>query len=224
MKKVMGTFIIIIAALILGACARMDADENMGTSGKTEASTQLNTETAASTPIEKNTEAPERISNAENALIVYFSWSSEGNTVSMANTVQEYTGADVLRLEPVVAYPADYNDCGEIAKVERDENARPAIQNLPTDLAKYDTIFVGYPIWWHTAPMIIGTFLESYDLTGKEIYPFAQSASMDEEQFANSMTFVRDCAEGANVHDGLFVRASDTNGILAYLTENGFIE
>lgn len=72
--------------------------------------------------------------------------------------------------------------------------------------------------------MIIGTFLESYDLTGKDIYPFAQSASMDTEQFENSMTFVRECAKGATVHDGLFVNASDTDGIQAYLTENGFAE
>lgn len=55
-----------------------------------------------------------------------------------------------------------------MALVERDENQRPAIANLPEDLSGYDTIFIGYPIWWHTAPMIIGTFLENYDLTGVE--------------------------------------------------------
>ena len=69
-------------------------------------------------------------------------------------------------------------------------------------------------------PMIIGTFLENYDLTGVEVYPFTQSASMDEEQFGNSMDFVRESAAGANVHDGLFVRAEDTEGIQAYLNEN----
>ena len=72
--------------------------------------------------------------------------------------------------------------------------------------------------------MIIGTFLESYDLSGKEIYPFSQSASMDTEQFANSMDFVRTSAKNAAVHDELFAEASDTDGILAYLTENGFAE
>lgn len=72
--------------------------------------------------------------------------------------------------------------------------------------------------------MIIGTFLENYDLTGVQIYPFAQSASMDEEQFENSMDFVRESAAGANVHDGLFAASSDTEGILAYLTEQGLTE
>ncbi len=160
-------------------------------------------------------------------LIVYFSWSSSGNTEKMANTIRERTDGDLLKIEPATAYPADYSECGDVAKVakaERDGNARPEIANLPDSLDEYDTIFIGYPIWWHTAPMIIGTFLESYDLSGKEIYPFSQSASMDTEQFANSMDFVRTSAKNAAVHDGLFAEASDTDGILAYLTENGFAE
>ncbi len=157
-------------------------------------------------------------------LVVYFSWSSSGNTEKMANTIRERTGGDLLKIEPATAYPTNYSECGDVAKAERDGNARPEIANLPDSLDEYDTIFIGYPIWWHTAPMIIGTFLESYDLSGKEIYPFSQSASMDTEQFANSMDFVRTSAKNAAVHDGLFAEASDTDGILSYLTENGFAE
>lgn len=69
----------------------------------------------------------------------------------------------------------------------------------------------------------VGTFLEHYDLTGYGIYPFSQSASMNTTQFDTSMEFVRGCAVGANVHDGLFARASSTTDINAYLTANGFI-
>lgn len=69
--------------------------------------------------------------------------------------------------------------------------------------------------------MIIGTFLESYDLSGVQVYPFTQSASMDTEQFENSMEFVKKSASGADVHDGLFVTASDSEGIREYLIENG---
>lgn len=76
------------------------------------------------------------------------------------------------------------------------------------------------PIWWHTAPMIIGTFLENYDLAGKDVYPFTQSASMDTEQFDNFMDFVRESAAGAMVHEGLFVRPSDQAAIDSYLSEN----
>lgn len=154
-------------------------------------------------------------------LVVYFSWS--GNTEEMASYIAEQVGGDLYEIEPETPYPTDYEECGDVALVERDENARPVIVNLPDSIEEYDTILVGYPIWWHTAPMVIGTFLENYDLTGKEIYSFTQSASMDTEQFENSMDFVRENAPNANVHDGLFASASDTEGINAYLTENGFM-
>lgn len=157
-------------------------------------------------------------------LVVYFSWSTSGNTEKMASYIQEQTKGDLLEIEPLNPYPADYEKCTDVALVERDENARPEIANLPDSIEEYDTIFIGYPIWWHTAPMIIGTFLENYDLSGVEVYPFTQSASMDTEQFENSMEFVRESAAGAKVHDGLFTEASDTEGILAYLTGNGFVE
>lgn len=153
-------------------------------------------------------------------LIAYFSWS--GNTAEMAAQIQEQTGGDLFEIVPVEPYPTNYDECGEVALAERDNNTRPEIQNLPESIDQYDTIFIGYPIWWHTAPMIIGTFLESYDLSGVDVYPFTQSASMDTEQFDQSMDFVRQAAAGATVHDGLFVRASDTDGITGYLTENGF--
>ena len=153
-------------------------------------------------------------------LIAYFSWS--GNTAEMAAQIQEQTGGDLFEIGPVEPYPTDYSECGEVALAERDSNARPEIQNLPESIEQYDTIFIGYPIWWHTAPMIIGTFLENYDLSGVDVYPFTQSASMDTEQFDRSMDFVRQAAADATVHDGLFVRASDADGIRSYLEENGF--
>lgn len=175
-------------------------------------------------PTEDNLGAEKVTDNGGKTLIVYFSWSTSGNTEKMASYIQEQTNGDLFEIEPVNPYPTDYEECGDVALVERDENARPEIANLPDSIEEYDTIFIGYPIWWHTAPMIIGTFLENYDLSDVEIYPFAQSASMDTGQFENSMEFVRENAVGANVHDGLFTKASDAEGILTYLTENGFVE
>lgn len=187
-----------------------------------------NVKTAAEPSMTESTEdnlgAEKVTDNGGKTLIVYFSWSTSGNTEKMASYIQEQTNGDLFEIEPVNPYPTDYEECGDVALVERDENARPEIANLPDSIEEYDTIFIGYPIWWHTAPMIIGTFLENYDLSDVEIYPFAQSASMDTEQFENSMEFVRENAVGANVHDGLFTKASDAEGILTYLTENGFVE
>ena len=182
----------------------------------TEAATEIaETDTSQSVELEKT-------ENDGKTLVVYFSWSTSGNTEKMATYIQSQTGADILELQPANPYPADYNETGDAAKVERDENARPEIANLPDSISEYDTIFVGYPIWWHTAPMIIGTFLENYDLTGVDIYPFSQSASMDTEQFDNSMEFIRENASGASVHDGLFVQADNTDGIMSYLQAHRF--
>lgn len=172
-------------------------------------------------PTKDESQSTESENNGK-TLVVYFSWSTSGNTEKMATYIQSQTGADILELQPANPYPTDYNETGDVAKAERDENARPEIANLPDSISEYNTIFVGYPIWWHTAPMIIGTFLENYDLTGVDIYPFSQSASMDTEQFDNSMEFVGENAAGANVHDGLFVQADDTDGITSYLKANGF--
>ena len=185
---------------------------------------QVNPSEQETTISEENTETSQTSGDGGKVLIAYFSWSTSGNTEKMASYIQEQTNGDLLKIEPLNPYPTDYEECGEVALVERDENARPEIANLPDSIEGYDTIFIGYPIWWHTAPMIIGTFLENYDLSGVEVYPFTQSASMDTEQFENSMEFVRESAVGANVHDGLFTEASDTDSILTYLSENGFAE
>ena len=166
-------------------------------------------------------------------LVAYFSLAGEqynvgvveeGNTSIIAHMIAEQTGAGLFEIKPETPYPTTYQGLLDVIRQEMDNNARPEIADTVDDMDAYDTIFIGYPIWWHTAPMIIGTFLESYDLSGKEIYPFSQSASMDTEQFANSMDFVRTSAKNAAVHDELFAEASDTDGILAYLTENGFAE
>lgn len=195
----------------------------------TESVTETSAPTESSAPEQSSAEPPassETVSepaseptNEGKTLVVYFTWSS--NTAGMAETIANLTGGDTFEIVPVNPYPEEYTPCTEVALEERDNNARPAIQNLPASVSEYDNIIIGYPIWWHTAPMIIGTFLENYDLTGIDVYPFTQSASMNEEQFEQSMEFVRGCAGNATVHDGLFARPSATDTITSYLKQNG---
>ena len=216
-KKTLGLWMAAVMTLSLAAC---------GQAAPSSSEPAPSHEPAASNEAPESQEAEssevETSSDDGKTLVVYFSWS--GNTEAMAAHIAEQTGGTLLKIEPQTPYPEDYNETGDVAEKERDENARPEIANLPDSIEEYDTILVGYPIWWHTAPMIIGTFLENYDLTGKEIYPFTQSASMDTEQFENSMNFVRENAANATVHEGLFVRKSDTDGMDAYLTENGLAQ
>ena len=95
----------------------------------------------------------------------------------MAQQIEEQTGGTLFEIEPVVPYPTEYTPCTEVALEERDTDARPAIKNTVEDMESYDIVFIGCPVWWHTAPMIISTFTESYDLKGKIIVPFCTYAS-----------------------------------------------
>lgn len=220
----MSILLTLVLGLSLAACGQA-ANEGEETNVSA-ASSQSEQETSQESPAETAVSESETENTASaadgNVLVAYFSWS--GNTEEMASYLAEQTGGELLEIQPETPYPTDYNECGDVALEERDSNARPAIADLPESIEEYDTILIGYPIWWHTAPMIIGTFLESYDLTGVEVYPFTQSASMDTEQFDNSIAFVRENVQEANVHDGLFARPSDTETIDAYLLENGLVQ
>jgi flavodoxin len=114
-------------------------------------------------------------------LIVYFSRTGEnynvgnvevGNTAIMASYMKEYLNADSFEIVPVNKYPDSYDECLSVATKEKNEDARPAIESKLDDISKYDTVFIGYPIWWGSIPQIVYTFMEEYDLSGKTIIPF----------------------------------------------------
>jgi len=110
-------------------------------------------------------------------LVAYFS--ASGVTAKVAESLSEAIGADLYEIEPEVPYTkADLNwmDKQSRSTLEMNEPAsRPAIKGMRDNMEDYDTVFVGFPIWWYVAPTIINTFLENYDLTGKTIIPFATS-------------------------------------------------
>lgn len=158
-----------------------------------------------------------------NVLIAYFSWSE--TTTRLARHIKEQIPAATLyRIERVTPYSTDYNTVsyGE-AKDEADSNARPPMKDPLTaeEMSQYDVIILAYPIWWHTAPMVVGTFLESYDLNGTVIYPITQSASMSTSQFEESFAFVASCAPNAEVKEGLGTKSTAT--IDDYLKRFGLI-
>lgn len=110
-------------------------------------------------------------------LVAYFS--AGGVTAKAAKTLAEAGSADLYEIRPQVPYTqADLNwmDKKSRSTVEmNDPSARPALADTSADIAGYDVIFVGFPVWWYTAPSIIKTFLEAYDMSGKVIVPFATS-------------------------------------------------
>lgn len=96
---------------------------------------------------------------------------TKGNTAIVAEMIAQKTGADLFEIKTVKNYPADYDECTKIASREKSEKARPAL-STSVNLAQYDTIFIGAPIWWGDLPMAVYTFLESYNFSGKTIIPF----------------------------------------------------
>lgn len=114
-------------------------------------------------------------------LVAYFS--ATGLTAKVAETLSEAINADIYEIEAAVPYTKadlDWADESSRSSIEMSDPAsRPAIPGKRDNMDDYDTVFVGFPIWWYIAPHIINTFLESYDLTGKTIVPFATSGGSD---------------------------------------------
>lgn len=110
-------------------------------------------------------------------LVAYFS--ASGVTAKVAEALSEAIGADIYAIEPKVPYTkADLNwrDEHSRSSIEmKAPNSRPEIADLRDNMEDYDVIFVGFPIWWYVAPTIINTFLESHNMSGKTIIPFATS-------------------------------------------------
>ena len=110
-------------------------------------------------------------------LVAYFS--ASGVTAAAAKTLAGAAGADLYEIKPQVPYTnadLNWNNKQSRSSVEMNDPAfRPAIADRDANIADYDVIFVGFPIWWYVAPTIINTFLESYDFSGKTIVPFATS-------------------------------------------------
>lgn len=97
---------------------------------------------------------------------------TKGNTEIVAEIIAKKTGADIFKIDTVQKYPTDYDACTKIASREKATKARPELTAKVDNFAQYDTIFLGYPIWWGDMPMAVYTFLESYDFSGKTIVPF----------------------------------------------------
>lgn len=117
-------------------------------------------------------------------LIAYYSRSGEnyvngdikslkiGNTEVVAKMIKEVTGGDLFKIDTTYEYPTSYNAAIDVAKTELHQKARPELNAEISNFDEYDTIILGYPNWWGIMPMVVYSFLEKYDLSGKTILPY----------------------------------------------------
>lgn len=171
-----------------------EAETASSSTVETESSTTSETETESSS----NTEA-ETVSS----LVVYFSWS--GNTKSVATEIQNQTGADLFELVPAEPYTDDYNALLDIAQDELANSARPGLSGNIGNLDNYDVVYIGYPCWWGDMPMLLYTFFDSYDLSGKTIVPFVTSGGSG---FSGTISSIQTLEPDATMLEGLSLSSS----------------
>lgn len=151
-------------------------------------------------------------------LVAYFS--ASGVTAKVAEKLSEAIGADLYAIEPEVPYTKadlDWMDKKSRSTIEMNNPAsRPAIAGKRDNMNDYDTVFVGFPIWWYVAPTIINIFLESYDLTGKTIIPFATSGGSD---MGKTNEKLLPSCKGAKLLNGKVFKASVSGADLAKWAE-----
>lgn len=134
-------------------------------------------------------------------LVAYFS--ASGVTEGLAKRLAASIGADLFEIEPETPYTrADLNWTNKKSRSSiemNDKGFRPAVKSRVENMQQYDTVFVGFPIWWYVAPTIINTFLEQYDLAGKTIIPFATSGGSG---MGNTNSELAESCKGANLVSG----------------------
>lgn len=147
-------------------------------------------------------------------LVVYFSHAGEnynvgvieeGNTAKMGKIIAEQMSADIFELVPVIPYSNVYDEVLDQATKEQRTNARPEYEGEIENWEQYDTVFIGFPIWWGNIPNIIYTFMDSYDFTGKTVISFNTHEGSGQAQSQRDVT---DYLPAANVLKGLAIRGS----------------
>lgn len=193
MKKIISTLLIAAVMLTLISC---------GTAPDAESSP------AAAAPVDGG-----------EVLVAYFSWAdnailaddvdavsspsviSPGNVQQLAGWVQEATGGDIFSIRVTEPYPSGWDECLSRANEERGADARPELVENVEDFERYDTVFLGYPNWWYGVPMALLSFLETHDLSGKQVYLFCSHGTGG---FANSVRIITDAAPEAIISDDIF--------------------
>ncbi len=131
----------------------------------------------------------------------------KGNTEVIVEKIKALVpDADVFHIDTVRRYSDSYMTCIEEAKQELHDQARPEVKEPLESIDEYDTVILGYPNWWGTMPMVVYTFLESYDFTGKTIIPFCTNEGSG---MGSSVRFIKKLCPGATVEDGISIHGAE---------------
>lgn len=151
-------------------------------------------------------------------LVVYFS--ATGTTAKAARTIADVTDGTLYEIVPQQAYTAkdlDWNDRQSRSSVEMNNpQARPALKDTKLNVATYDVIFIGYPIWWDQAPRVVNTFIENHNLKGKTLVPFATSGGSG---ITGSVRALRKTYPNLEWHDGKLLNGENRDNIQNWVSD-----
>ncbi len=143
------------------------------------------------------------------------------DTEAAARMIQKETGADIYAIQVKQYYRTPYLATAATSWVEQRFGIHPGLTALPESLDDYDTIYIGYPVWWFDAPMAVASFMENYDLDGKTVVPFATSQDNDIDI---TMDTIRKAAGNATVLAGMRIHYAEQSDVQKWLREIGVIQ
>ena len=196
MKKITSILLALVLVFSFAACSN-NSDNSASTANSTTSTPAGKQSTDESS--DNNTDS----SSNSKILVVYYS--ATGSTKAVADTIADTTGADLFEITPVVPYTSDdlnwTNDNSRVSVEHNDESKRdvPLTKTTPDNWADYDTVFIGYPIWWGIAAWPVNNFVEGNDFTGKTVIPFCTSSSSG---LGQSGDLLADMAGTGNWQDG----------------------
>ena len=222
MKKLVSVLLVLTLLLAFAACGSTNDESSSSAPQQTSASNSAPAEESSRTNDSSASGEGAGGSNSSftpaetgaNALVVYFSWS--GNTENVAKAIQSQTDSDIFEIVPATPYSDDYNTVLDVAREEQRSNARPAISGSIENIEQYDVIYVGFPNWWGDMPMILYTFFDTYDLSGKTVALFCTSGGSG---FGRSLDQLEASAPGAAIEEGLHVPGSSVDGATAQVAD-----
>lgn len=165
----------------------------------------------------ENAEFPADVDASSSASIQMLNGKITGNTGLIADYIAKATGGDVFSILTAEKYPSNYNDTVDAGQAEKNNNVKPEIATHIENLDDYDTIFIGFPNWWYGMPMVMYTFFDEYDFSGKTIVPFCTSGG---SAFSDSISEMKKLEPNAVViDDGLHIGASSASGAESQVKE-----
>lgn len=190
MKRLWHVLYLILAVLLFSACANTQDDNQRETTDfiNDETQSSVYTQESQKTEEQETKDVLSKDKESTQILVAYFSWAENavqddidamtsasvkvGNVVQLAEWIAEETGGDMFSIQVTESYPADWDDCLARANEEKANGTHPSLSTSLDNIDEYDVVFLGYPNWWYSCPMAIYSFLDSHDLSGKQVFLF----------------------------------------------------